>query len=67
VIVNALELRYEIYKSLIGLSKPAVFVSAERVPPVPGEPVAIEVVTDDPYSVPKRTRRYRVTVEEITD
>ena len=64
--MNPLELRYEIYKFLIGLGRPASLVNAILESPEPGTPCAIEVVTDDPFASTQARRRYRVTVEEIT-
>lgn len=64
--MNPAELRSQIYRPLAGLNRPAEIVSAELVSPVPGEPLAIDIVTTDPYSQPPGAeRRYRVTIEEV--
>lgn len=65
--MNPLELRYEIYSGLVNRNRPPALISAEKLSPVPGEPVAIEIVTQDPFSHPGASRRYRVTIEEITE
>lgn len=68
--MNRIELRYAIYQALIGPGQPAAIKSAVLIGPVPAEPGAvIEVTTDDPFNIadPDAVRRYRVTVEEVTD
>jgi len=66
--VNPLELRTAIRGFLNGVSRPRrVFGRAELVPPIPGEPLAIEVEVDDPFASAQATRRYRITIEEITE
>lgn len=64
--MNPLELRHEIHNGLVNRNRPPTLISAEKLSPVPGEPVALEVVTQDPFSHPGAIRRYRITVEEIT-
>ena len=64
--MSPLELRYEIYKHLTRLPRPAALKSAGLISPEPGRPVEIMVVVDDAYSTPPAVRKYRVTVEEIT-
>ncbi|WP_438470744.1 hypothetical protein [Streptomyces asiaticus] len=51
--MNPVELRYEIYKPLVGVARPAQIESAELVSPVPGEPVKIRVITRDPMRQPR--------------
>lgn len=66
--MNPLELRYEIYKPLAELvSTEGPLAHIEKLSPVPGEPVAIEVTAQDPFSHPGAVRRYRVTIEETTE
>ncbi|MFJ6183735.1 hypothetical protein [Streptomyces sp. NPDC092295] len=59
--MNPLEVRYELYKYLAGLARPAAILAAEMLPPTPGEPVEIRVVTQDPMG---DERAYRVSVRE---
>ncbi|WP_436739953.1 hypothetical protein [Streptomyces sp. BBFR102] len=59
--MNALEVRYQLYAFLSGLARPASIVSAELIPPTPGEPVEIKVVTKDPMG---DERFYSVSVRE---
>ncbi|MEU9605431.1 hypothetical protein [Streptomyces sp. NPDC048057] len=59
--MNPLELRYRLYGFLAGLARPAAIVSAEMLPPVPGVPVEIRVVTLDPMN---DERVYRVSIRE---
>ncbi|MGW6600572.1 hypothetical protein [Streptomyces sp. NPDC055036] len=59
--MNALEVRYELYKYLAGLARPAAIVSAEMMPPTPGEPVEIRVVTQDPMG---DARTFSVSITE---
>lgn len=59
--VNPLGLRYEIFKALAGLSRPASIVSVDLPRPVPGTPLTIDVNTVDPSGKP---RVYVVTITE---
>lgn len=59
--MNPLEVRYQLYTFLSGLARPAAIVSAELIPPTPGEPVEIKVVTLDPAG---DERTYKVSVRE---
>jgi hypothetical protein len=67
--MNDAELRYAIYTAMTGLLngdlETRLVKHFDLVPPVPGEPLAIDVVTADPYGS-NDTRRYRVTIAEIT-
>lgn len=69
--MNKLELRQAIYLSMTGLlNGPDGVKSFKKVDPSPADPdFTIEVVTDDPFNItdPDAVRRYRVTIEEITD
>jgi hypothetical protein len=69
--VNALELRYQILRPLIGTGRSARILSAELIGPSAAEPgMLIEVVTDasgEKGAAADATRRYRVTIEEITE
>lgn len=62
--VNAAELRYAIYKTLVNSMDVASLDSPE-----PGKPLTISVAVGDPFTLPARgeTRYFRVTVEEVTD
>ncbi|MFB8351023.1 hypothetical protein [Streptomyces niveus] len=60
--MNSLEVRYELYKYLSGLARPAAILSAEMLPPTPGEPVEIHLVTRDPMG---DERTYRVSITEL--
>lgn len=62
--MNAIELRYEIYKFLVGLLTAGVSTAALESP-VPGQPPVIKVACDDPYGGP--TRFYRLKIEEVAD
>lgn len=62
--MNTIELRYEIYKFLVGIGRPAALVNAQLVSPEPGTSCVIEVITED--VIPGHNRRYRVTIEEVT-
>lgn len=62
--MNPLELRMAIRTALTPRRPDPTIRSVTLVPPKPGQPVALEVDTVDPSGQP---RRYRVTVEEITD
>ncbi|MEU9795035.1 hypothetical protein AB0E27_31325 [Streptomyces sparsogenes] len=59
--MNALEVRYQIWSYLAGLARPAAIVSAELIPPTPGEPVEVRLVTLDPLG---EERTYRVSIRE---
>lgn len=59
--MNPLELRYEIYRPLTGLSRNSQIKDAELINPVPGEPVKIRVRTVDPTGKP---RVYTVSISE---
>lgn len=61
--MNPIELRYEIYKFLVGLCQPAGVDVALLEAPAPGESPVIKVATNDPYR-PGATRYYRVVIEE---
>ncbi|NJP50104.1 hypothetical protein HCJ93_08465 [Streptomyces sp. SBST2-5] len=63
--MNALELRYAIFKALSGLNQPASIRSVRLVNATLTQPEwFIEVITDDPRD-PDDARQYRVKVEEI--
>lgn len=67
--MNAVELRYAIYKFLRGVGQPAAVAAVAAVElgsPEPGQPVDILVTTDDPFAPANLPRRYRITIEEIT-
>jgi hypothetical protein len=65
--VNALELRYEICKALRAIGRFTAIKSVKLINATLTEPDwAIEVLTEDRADT-ERVRRYRVTVEEITD
>lgn len=59
--MNTLEVRYQLYGFLAGLARPAAIVSAELIPPVPGQPVEMRLVTLDPSG---EERTYMVSVRE---
>jgi hypothetical protein len=69
--MNKLELRQAIYLSMTGLlNGPTGVKSLKKVDASPADPdFTIEVVTDDPFNLadPDAVRRFRITVEEITD
>lgn len=64
--MNAVELRYRVTTAL---SRMAGIAEARTVPPVPGEPLTVEVIVEDPYvrsTTPAgKSRRFKITVEEI--
>lgn len=70
-LMNKLELRQAICLCMTGLlNGPGGVKSFKKVDVSPAEPeFAIEVVTDDPFNLknPGAVRRYRVTIEEITE
>lgn len=55
--MNGLDLRYEIYKALVG-----AVAGTNLVSPVPGEPLKIGVLTQDPFG---KDRWFRVSIEEV--
>lgn len=55
--VNGVELRYAIFKALVGATEGASMIS-----PVPGEPLRIGVLTKDPSG---ESRWFRISVEEM--
>ena len=64
--MNPAELRHKIYALLAELvTTVGPLFHIEKLSPVPGEPLAIEVTAPDPYAQPASTRRYRITIEEI--
>ncbi|MFF4478737.1 hypothetical protein ACFY1A_17215 [Streptomyces sp. NPDC001520] len=54
--MNGVELRYHIYKSLIG-----EVYGTQMVSPVPGEPLRIGVMVKDPNG---KFRKFTVSIEE---
>lgn len=56
-----LELRYELYKALARLGRPAAIEDVTMVSPVPGEPVKLAVRTLDPMGEP---RNYTISIVE---
>lgn len=59
--MSPVELRYEIYKALVGLNRPAAIEDVTMVSPVPGEPVKLAVRTLDPMG---EVRNYTISITE---
>ncbi len=64
--MNGADLRFRLSRALI---RERGVATVGLVSPVPGEPLALDVTTDDPYTSgtpdKKSVRRFRITIEEI--